>query len=896
MTSQQIRQQFIDFFAQKHGHRFVPSSPVVPQDDPTLLFTNAGMNQFKPIFLGTEKRDYTRAVNSQKCIRAGGKHNDLDDVGKDTYHHTFFEMLGNWSFGDYYKREAIEWAWDLLTNVWKIDKQRLHVTVFMGDAAEGLEADREAADLWRSVTDINPLHIHLGNKKDNFWEMGDTGPCGPNSEIHIDLTPDLSGARLVNAGDARVMEIWNLVFIQYNRDADGRLRPLPARHVDTGMGFERICAVLQGKNSNYDTDVFKPLMDAIADLAKVSYGGELENPVDIAFRAIADHARMSVFAITDGAVPSNKKRGAVLRSVIRRAVRFGYQVLKLREPFLYRLVPVVIEQMGQAFPELNDHPQQIALTIRNEEADFFTTIERGLRAFEEAAEKAAGNRRTIAGNDIFTLHATLGFPADLTVQLALERGLSADMNEYSRLWDEHVKVSGKGRRPQMQATVDLSGFPKTDDSLKYQGFTTEATVLGWVTDNAAVREGRLNEDSQAAILLDRTPFYAEQGGQVADTGSIGTAGGHFEVTFTQRRGDWVLHWGAMAEGFLQIHQPVTAKVDVRRSDTMRNHTATHLLNWALRRVLGDHIEQKGSLVDAEKLRFDFSHGQPVSIEQLMQIERMVNEKIYTDLPVSATIMPLDEAKKIAGVRAVFGEKYPDPVRVIAIGTENPAAQTTADHSIEFCGGTHLRHTGQAGFFKIVSEESVSKGVRRITAVTGRGAVEHVQKLDTGVRELQQSLSASMEEIPRRIAAMQEEIKQLKKKTPSGGAGGDATTLAAKLLEDAPSLGTGRLIVGEIPNVTDEQLRVAMDSLKKKAGSYGILLASAQDGKVTFVAAVSDDLIAKGLKAGDWIRETAKLAGGSGGGRPQMAQAGAKDPAKIPEALELARTFALRIMG
>ena len=398
-------------------------------------FTNAGMNQFKPIFLGTEKRSYNRAANSQKCIRAGGKHNDLDDVGKDTYHHTFFEMLGNWSFGDYFKEEAITWGWDLLVNQWGLDKTRLHATVFMGDPAEGLEPDNEAADMWKRCTDIDPSHIHLGRKKDNFWEMGDTGPCGPCSEIHIDLTPDRSGGALVNAGDARVMEIWNLVFMQFNRGADGRLSPLPARHVDTGMGFERVCSVIQGAGSNYDTDVFKPLIDAIADLAHSQYGRRLEDPRDIAFRAIADHVRMATFAITDGAVPSNKKRGAVLRSVIRRAVRFGYQVLKLDEPFLYKLAPVVLNQFGEAFPELKARPQQVIETLRAEESDFLATVDRGLRIFEESADKARSANKIIPGEDIFNLHATLGFPADLTVQLALERGLSADMDEYNRLWD-----------------------------------------------------------------------------------------------------------------------------------------------------------------------------------------------------------------------------------------------------------------------------------------------------------------------------------------------------------------------------------------------------------------------------------------------------------------------------
>jgi alanyl-tRNA synthetase len=892
MTSQEIRQQFIDFFVKKHGHTFVPSSLVVPMDDPTLLFTNAGMNQFKPIFLGAEKRQYNRAANSQKCIRAGGKHNDLDDVGKDTYHHTFFEMLGNWSFGDYFKREAIEWAWDLLTNVYNLDKSRLHATVFMGDAAEGLEADREAQELWRSVTDIDPNHVHLGNKKDNFWEMGESGPCGPCSEIHIDLTPDKSGALLVNSGDARVMEIWNLVFIQFNRGTDGRLTPLPAKHVDTGMGFERLCSVIQKTGSNYDTDAFRPLMNAIADLAKQRYTGRLDSPVDIAFRVIADHTRMSTFAITDGARPGNKKRDAVVRSVIRRAVRFGYQVMNFREPFLYRLVPVVAQQMGDAFPELRRDPNKVAGIIKEEEASFFATVERGLRVFDDAAKAAANTGGCIDAKPAFDLHQELGFPIDLTTQLAQERGLTVDMEGYTRLWEGHIRTSGEGRKQHMQVAVDLGGFKKTDDSLKYQGLTTEATILGWVIGADAVHHGTLKAEQEAALLLDQTTFYAEQGGQVADVGTIQTATGQFDVTFTERKGDHVLHWGAVAEGAIEAGQRAMVKVDARRSDIMRNHTATHLLNWALRKVLGDHIEQKGSLVDGDKLRFDFSHDKPVTAAEMMQVERLVNEKIYSDLPVSATIMPLADAKKLSGVRAVFGEKYPDPVRVIAIGADDPRKGTTLDHSIEFCGGTHLKHTGEAGFMKIISEENVSKGVRRLTAVTGRGAVEHIHKMETNLRSVSQALSSSPDEVAKRVAALQDEIKQLKKKLQSGGGSKtDPAAAAAKLLAEAPAHGPAKLIVGEISGATDEQLRGAMDSLKKKAGSYAIMLGAAEDEKVSFVAAVSDDLIAKGLKAGDWVRETAKVAGGGGGGRPQMAQAGGKDPGKLGDALEQARRYA-----
>jgi alanyl-tRNA synthetase len=897
MTSQEIRQQFIDFFAKKHGHRFVPSAPVVPHDDPTLLFTNAGMNQFKPIFLGAERRDYNRAVNSQKCIRAGGKHNDLDDVGKDTYHHTFFEMLGNWSFGDYFKKEAIEWAWDLLTNVYKLDKTRLHATVFMGDAAEGLEADREAQELWRSVTDINPDHVHLGNKKDNFWEMGESGPCGPCSEIHIDLTPDKSGALLVNSGDARVMEIWNLVFIQFNRGTDGKLSPLPAKHVDTGMGFERLCSVIQKAGSNYDTDVFRPLMDAIADLAKQKYGGRLDNPIDIAFRVIADHTRMSTFAITDGARPGNSKRDSVVRSVIRRAVRFGYQVMNFREPFLYRLVPVIAQQMGDAFPELRREPNKVATIIKEEEANFFGTVERGLRVFEDAAKAAASSGGIIDAKHAFDLHQELGFPIDLTTQIAQERGLTVDKDGYKTLWDAFRRTSGQGRKQHAQVALDLSGFKNTDDSLKYQGLTTEATVLGWISGSDAIHRGSLKNEQEAALLLDQTTFYAEQGGQVGDVGVVQSATGRFDVTFTERKGDHVLHWGVVSDGHIEANQRAMVKVDARRSDIMRNHTATHLVNWALRKVLGEHIEQKGSLVDGEKLRFDFSHEKPVSAAEMMQVERLVNEKIYSDLPVSATIMPLSEAKKLSGVRAVFGEKYPDPVRVIAIGVDDPRKGSSVDHSIEFCGGTHLKHTGEAGFMKIISEENVSKGVRRLTAVTGRGAVEHVHKMEMNLRAVSQALSAAPDEVAKRVAALQEEMKTLKKKLQSGGgAKTDPAAAAAKLLADAPALGSAKLIVGEIAGASDEQLRGAMDSLKKKAGSYAIMLGAAEEEKVSFVAAVSDDLIARGLKAGDWVRETAKIAGGGGGGRPQMAQAGGKDPAKLNDALEQARRYATDVVN
>jgi len=892
LRSQDIRKQFIEFFVQKHGHTFVPSSPVVPLDDPTLLFTNAGMNQFKPIFLGAERRDYVRAVNTQKCIRAGGKHNDLDDVGKDTYHHTFFEMLGNWSFGDYFKAEAIEWAWELLTKVWGIDKTRLHATVFMGDAAEGLEADREAADLWRKVTDINPDHIHLGNKKDNFWEMGDTGPCGPCSEIHIDLTPDKSGARLVNGGDARVMEIWNLVFIQFNRGADRKLQPLPAKHVDTGMGFERVCSVLQQTGSNYETDVFSPILSAIGEIAHHAYGKKLDDPKDIAFRVIADHLRMSGFAITDGGIPSNKGRGSVIRSVIRRAVRYGYQEFNLREPFLHKLVPTLVSEMGDFFPELKQRQLAVQDVLRGEEQDFLAVIDRGLAEFEDAAKRASSRGGSFGGEDLHHLHSTLGFPADMAMQLARDRGLKPDVDAYDKIVTKFKEESGKGRKQHHQIAVDLTVFDKSDDSPKYSDRSIEAKVLGWVTETLTHRAGRLREDSQAALVLDRTPFYAEAGGQVGDVGSIVTPTGRFSVAGTERKGDVVLHWGEVVEGHIEANQLGRAVVDALRSDTMRNHTSTHLLNWALRKVLGEHIDQKGSLVDSEKLRFDFSHDKAVTAQEIAEVERLVNEKIYSDLPVSATVMPLSEAKKLPGVRAVFGEKYPDPVRVVAVGSEDPRSEASLDTSLEFCGGTHLRRTGEAGFLKIIEESAVSKGVRRLTGVTGRGAVQYIQKMESNVREIQQTLSVPIDGAIARIAALQAEIKTLKKKLATGGASGlqDPKAFADSVLA------TEGPIVAEYKNASQEQMLGAIDSIKKRRPSHAVLLASGADEKVSFVAVVSDDLIAKGLKAGDWVKEAAKITGGSGGGRPNMAQAGGKDLGKMEEAIEKAKVFASRLIS
>ncbi len=633
-TSSEIRQQFIDFFVTKCGHTAVPSSSVVPHDDPTLLFTNAGMNQFKDVFLGTGHRPYKRAVDTQKCIRAGGKHNDLDDVGKDTYHHTFFEMLGNWSFGDYFKKEATAWAWELLTDVWKLDKTRLHVTVFEGDPENKIPRDDEAADCWRAVG-VPDSHIHLGNKKDNFWEMGETGPCGPCTEIHYDGTPDTSGGPLVNGGTDKVIEIWNNVFIQFNRNPDKSLTPLPAKHVDTGMGFERITKILQGKSSNYDTDVFTPLFAAIQQVTKAApYGGKLEDLKDTAYRVIADHIRTLTFALTDGAVIGNVGRDYVLRRILRRAERYGKQTLGTTEPFLHKLVPVVVENFGGPFPELTKNPEKVREQIYEEEVGFLRNLERGIKLFQRiASETKARGSKTVGGADVFKLHDTFGVYVDITKQMAEEQGFTVDEAGFETAMAEARKKAQEGGK-KFVVTAVKGDLPATDDSPKYEVGLCDSTVLGWVVNNEVVRTGKLRAGDEAALLLDRTNFYAEQGGQVGDTGTIdnlATAGLEFRVEDTQKLGDAVLHFGTVLDGEIAVGDKVRCmQSTMRRIDVMRNHTATHLMNLALRQILGQHVEQKGSLVDGDKTRFDFSHDKPVSQESVRAIEARVNDLITRD--------------------------------------------------------------------------------------------------------------------------------------------------------------------------------------------------------------------------------------------------------------------------
>ena len=934
-----VRRDFLEFFRAK-GHAIVPASPVVPYDDPTLLFTNAGMNQFKDVFLGAGTRSYTRCADSQPCIRAGGKHNDLDDVGHDTYHHTCFEMLGNWSFGDYFKKEAIEWAWELLTQVWKLDPTRLHPTYFGGDQAEGLEPDHEARDLWRSMPGMSPERIHPGNKKDNFWEMGDTGPCGPCSEIHIDLTPDKSGGPLVNAGDARVMEIWNLVFIQFNRGSDSKLTPLPAKHVDTGMGFERICGVLQGHCNNYATDVFLPIIHAVEHMAHHQYGGAVPRPAgsfrysvfdagnkgDTACRVIADHIRTLVFAITDGATPDKEGRGYVLRRILRRAVRYGWQNLGLHEPFLHKLVQTVVDTLGPAFPKLKENPQRVVETIRDEEQSFARTLDRGIALFEEAAKTAREQHNNeIRGEDAFKLHDTYGFPIDLTQIMASERGMKVDVGEYERLMEDARErargAAGKAIDDELIPTAALCDeSPKYSDSLQCDA---EILTLRWggVGEDTAIKLG-----TRVAFRTNQTCFYAEQGGQVSDTGVITTSTGEINVASVTRDSTSVIHRGYVTRGTIDVGQKCRMHVANQRRSTMHNHTATHLLNWSLREVLdptGQHLNQRGSLVDPEKTRFDFSHNKPLEPAELERIEALTNDQIKRNLPVETNNnVPVaqTDAIKINGLRAVFGEKYPDQVRVVSIGVpvakllKNPADADWRKYSVEFCGGTHVRATGEIEKFAIVAEESVAKGIRRVVGVTGKAAQEAIsngtrlldevaalksaapETVEQSLPQLQKALAdATLRVVDRAklrdaLTELQQVVKKLQKQTTAASA--DVTRQQVDdLLAKATKIGATTLIVADQGTEAVDNLKLAADMIKQRAGSAAILFGvRGEAGKCTLLAAVSDDLIKKGVKAGDWIKAIASIVEGGGGGPPTMAQAGGKNAAKLGEALEAGRAW------
>ncbi|MEO0475705.1 MAG: alanine--tRNA ligase [Planctomycetota bacterium] len=949
LTSTQIRQQFIDFFVEKCGHTAVPSSPVVPHDDPTLLFANAGMNQFKPYFLGTEQPSFTRAVDTQKCIRAGGKHNDLDDVGKDTYHHTFFEMLGNWSFGDYFKNEAIAWAWELLTEVWGIDPERLHATYFEGDESEGLDPDNEARDLWQQY--LPPERVHPGNKKDNFWEMGDTGPCGPCSELHYDRSRDYSGGGLVNAdGQDVVVEIWNLVFIQFNRLTSGGLEPLPAKHVDTGMGFERIVRVLQGVDSNYDTDVFGPIFKAIQEVtgARTYQPGadqaELEDPINIAYRVIADHIRTLTFALSDGAHCGPKGRDGQLRIILRRAVRFGHQMLGVEEPFFYKLIPSVVDSMGAVFPEIKKHADNVAKELLEEEVAFRNTLDRGIGLFEKAvASLHSGDE--LDGETAFQLEATYGFPFSLTQVMAEERGLTVDETGYNEAKDEHAETSrgqagGADAKQSLlelvQKGLDAGWFAETE----FVGHSNNTEMPE--QDNALtlfkMRDGVYESLMEAqpgddvAVVFEMTPFYAEAGGQVGDTGEvivrhpITHAAGEMTrlcVRDTIKIGGVHIHLGTVEEGSLELHAndpTVSASLHVdsdRRAAITSNHTITHVMNRALRDHVNQDAMQKGSLVDEEKTRFDFSHGSALTAEEIEAVEKQVNDDIAADLEVFADYAPQTEALNINGLRAVFGEKYPPTVRVVSIGAAvhdllaEPSSGKWANLSIEFCGGTHLAKTGDAEGFVITGQDAVSKGVRRLTAITGKAAHEATAQAEALLHRAESLTEAPAENLAEAIdtiakvmaeqqtplvlrgkiqsalAGLTDKLKQHQKEQASQQ--GEAVVEVARAIAESAD---DSIICAKVDGADAKSLRTAMDVIRSKKPSAAMMLAAdAGEGKVALLASVPKDVVGKGLKAGDWVKHTAPIVGGGGGGRPDMAQAGGKDPSKIEEALEAAKEFA-----
>jgi alanyl-tRNA synthetase len=875
MNSREIRQSFLDFFASKE-HRIVRSAPVIPAEDPTLLFTNAGMNQFKDLFLGKGTRDYVRAADTQKCIRASGKHNDLEDVGRDTYHHTFFEMLGNWSFGDYYKAEAIGWAWELLTSVWKLPKERLYATVYQND--------EESLELWKQVTDIDHSHILKFGDKDNFWEMGETGPCGPCSEIHIDLTPDASGGPLVNAGDYRVMELWNLVFIQYNRSSDGRLEPLPQKHVDTGMGFERVTAVMQGKSSNYDSDVFTPLFDRITGLTGVVYTASLDSPTDIAMRVIADHSRTLTFALSDGAMPGNEGRGYVLRRILRRAVRYA-GTLGCHEPLMYRMVGVLADTMGDVFPELKKQRETVERIIRAEEESFLATLGRGTEIFNEvvAGMKSAGST-LISGSDAFRMYDTFGFPLDLTRLMAAEVGLEIDEQGFEHCMQEQKSRARMDRRDKMQAMEDggvWEWFTEASPT-EFVGYETLET-------QARLVAARMSGD-RLLLVLDRTPFYAESGGQMGDRGTIETGSWRFDVTDTRKDGELVVHVVASAHD--KVRDCAIAPADVvldgtataaeasvdrsTRVDTERNHTATHLLHAALRKVLGEHVQQKGSLVTPERLRFDFSHFSRVSPEELEQVEHEVNAQIRQAAALIRHVdVPYEEALAL-GALAFFGDKYADRVRVVEV----PGI------SIELCGGTHVGNIGQIGMVKILSESSVASGVRRIEAVTGRAAEALLWAEYRDLHEIRQLMKLKADEAPLpKIQELLEERKALEKQLQEVRLAGLLDSLAASLAGGEEVNGC-RIMTEKLEGVSADELRQAGIALRERVPLAAGLLCSVDDGKVSLVCFVSDAAV-KSLKldAGKLVREAAACVRGGGGGKPELATAGGKEPEGIDKALE-----------
>ncbi len=892
----EIRQMFIDFFAE-HGHTYVPSSSLVPGGDQTLLFTNAGMVQFKDVFLGTDQRPYKRAANSQKCMRVAGKHNDLDDVGRDDTHHTFFEMLGNWSFGDYYKQEAIAWAWQLLTGVWELDPGALWVTCFKDEKGE-IPTDEEAAENWRKQPGLNPDHILYFGRKDNFWEMADTGPCGPCSEMHIDRGFEYCDKRdqaghvcRVNGDCKRYLELWNLVFIQYNRLSPTKLEPLPAKHVDTGMGFERIVSVLQDKNSNYRTDLLLPLMEKVREMT--GHSVEERDANITPYRVIADHARAAAFLIADGVVPGNTGRNYVCRMIIRRAAQFGSKI-GLNEPFLANVAAVVVQEYGSAYPELLRNREAILDNLTREEKRFQRTVEQGLSHLQELLDevKASGGV-VLDGAKAFDLYATHGLPVELVRDVAREQGLEVDQAGFSKAMEEHRIASGAGKtfgslggeqvdvyRPILEALQSSGELGEQGVGYDpYSSLEVEGKVLALVRDGEPVQEAMLGDVVE--VILPATCFYVEAGGQVSDTGTIVSVNEpRWEIRVEDTRkpaAGIVVHVGEVVRGKPAVGDTAIAAVDAqRRRDIMRNHTATHLLHSELQAVLGKHARQAGSLVAPDRLRFDFTHPEAITAEQLERIETGVNQAIFEDFRLKIRFKSLTEAIQ-EGAMALFGEKYTETVRTITIGD----AET---FSYELCGGTHVENTGDIGVFLITSEGSAAAGVRRIEAVTGREAYALVQRRFRALKQTAALLSASLEDLPQKATGLLEDLSEAEKENARL-----RQQLVAAEFEQAlagvEEVNGVHVLSALLHNANADTLRAMTDRFRQKYPRGVVVLASVEHDKPVIIAALSDDLVKSGFHAGDLIKTVAALVGGGGGGRPNLAQAGGKDPSRLGEALD-----------
>lgn len=867
MVSNVVRKTFFEFFKSKQ-HKVVASAPMVVKNDPTLMFTNAGMNQFKDIFLGNSAASESRVANTQKCLRVSGKHNDLDEVGHDTYHHTMFEMLGNWSFGDYFKKEAIAWAWELLTEVYGIEKENLYITVFGGDEEDGLKEDQESFGFWKEV--VHESRILYGSKKDNFWEMGDVGPCGPCSEIHIDLRNEddkkkIPGKDLVNEDHPEVIEIWNLVFIEFNRKNDKSLHPLPARHVDTGMGFERLCMVLQGKKSNYDTDIFQDIIQEQEQIAGLKYGKD--HAVDIAMRVISDHLRAVVFSIADGQLPSNMKAGYVIRRILRRAVRYGYTFMGMNDPFIYRLVAALVDKLGDEFPEIKAQKDLIEKVIKEEEVSFLRTLDLGIKKFEQYVSDSKGVK-TILGNFAFELFDTYGFPIDLTQIMASEKGWNVDMEGFSEGLEAQ---KNRSRTAAVKEEGDWIELVKSNNKTEFVGYDQLECSVNVVKYRKIIQKKK----EYYQVVLDRTPFYAESGGQVGDRGFLTNGKDRINISDTQKENELIVHIAHKIPA--DLGGEYQAVVDQhKRLMTMNNHSATHLMHAALRKVLGDHVEQKGSLVDENRLRFDFSHYSRLTEEEIREIEDIVNEKVRENILIDEKRnVPMKRAMDMGAI-ALFGEKYGDDVRVITFDK---------DYSVELCGGTHVQATGQIGFFKIVSEGAIAAGIRRVEAITAEGAEQYIHEQFDVIDELK-VIFKSQKDLVKGVSMLQDENSKLKKQLDLLNAE-KAMLLKSDLIKQCEKIGSVNFIAGKV-DLQMDTIRDLAFKIGQEIADLVMLLATTSDGKVNLSLYISESLVKKNnLNAGTMIREIAREINGGGGGQPHFATAGGKNINGIENAFQKA---------